>query len=41
MACEQSAAASGHNLAMTNVAERIEKLPTGENDEEGESGVIE
>lgn len=33
--------ASGHNLAMKNVAERIEKLPTAEDDEEGESGVIE
>jgi len=33
--------ASGHNLAMKNVAERIEKLPTAEEDEEGESGVIE
>jgi integrase len=33
--------ASGHHLAVKNVAERIEKLPTGEDDEEGESGVIE
>jgi hypothetical protein len=33
--------ASGHNLAMKNVAERIEKLPTGADDEEAESGVVE
>jgi integrase len=33
--------ASGHNLAMKNVAERIEKLPTGDDDDQGESGVIE